>query len=54
MSVSLFISVVGVGLTARRETTHQLEQDFQTSTQLILRQTPTHVKKRRSEHRSLP
>lgn len=44
---SLLLSVVGVGLAARRETTNQLVHDYEASVQVIDRQRQQHVKRGR-------
>jgi len=53
-SVSLLLSVVGVGLAARRETTNQLVRDYSQSTQKIVHQTRQLVKKRAQAQRHQP
>jgi len=53
-SVSLLLSVVSVGLAARRETTNQLTRDYAQATRVIERQMKRHVKKRPAQRQEKP
>lgn len=54
VSVSLLMSVVVVGVTARREITRDLVQDYTATTKVIREQTRQHVKKSTTDEREKP